>query len=399
MHDLISPYHPFRMFQIDPQLAAKLNQFRRAKDARVARLDREDGAALDIMPMPINEGFLRQSTSRRELMDRAWKTFETAERLDRFLWFWDEARQVIAFDPELAAALGRTAIHDVPWSAVHLPLDHFYLSWGTALTQRFSIQNRVYCLDGAYVRKVAGASFAFLKGSLMIDFTARRLEPPYEAGVNLMGTQGLVSSDPIFPFLLDGSAATTIGDAIDAGITAFENHCSQLDARLPESIASLADEFGLPDGNEAPVTLNRDRFERGRTCITDALPLLFNCLFYLTHRPEDTTERFDKPPPAEWMERIARAPSEWSRREKIKSLAGRGYHRIKFVSNPAVTRSPAPNDDSHTTVATHWRRGHWAQQPYGPEQSLRRWIWRMPVLVNADGGEIATGVVRDVPRP
>lgn len=42
-------------------------------------------------------------------------------------------------------------------------------------------------------------------------------------------------------------------------------------------------------------------------------------------------------------------------------------------------------------VKTHWRRGHWAMQPYGPGGSLRKRILRKPVLVRADrfAGDLA----------
>ena len=43
----------------------------------------------------------------------------------------------------------------------------------------------------------------------------------------------------------------------------------------------------------------------------------------------------------------------------------------------------APSDQhSGRTVKSHWRRGCWVNQPYGPKQSLRKRIRRPPVLVN-----------------
>ena len=37
-----------------------------------------------------------------------------------------------------------------------------------------------------------------------------------------------------------------------------------------------------------------------------------------------------------------------------------------------------------TEVSSHWRRGHWAMQPYGPKSSLRKRIFRAPILVRGD---------------
>lgn len=37
----------------------------------------------------------------------------------------------------------------------------------------------------------------------------------------------------------------------------------------------------------------------------------------------------------------------------------------------------------HKSPKTHWRRGHWTQQPYGPNRSLRKPVFRKPLLVRA----------------
>ena len=40
-----------------------------------------------------------------------------------------------------------------------------------------------------------------------------------------------------------------------------------------------------------------------------------------------------------------------------------------------------PGDGTHASPKPHWRRGHWAQQPCGPNFSLRKPILRAPVFV------------------
>lgn len=40
-----------------------------------------------------------------------------------------------------------------------------------------------------------------------------------------------------------------------------------------------------------------------------------------------------------------------------------------------------PGEGTHASPKPHWRRGHWAQQPYGPMQTLRKPILRPPVFV------------------
>lgn len=46
--------------------------------------------------------------------------------------------------------------------------------------------------------------------------------------------------------------------------------------------------------------------------------------------------------------------------------------------------SQESSEESRREVTSHWRRGHWAMQSYGPSHSLRKRILRKPVLVRAD---------------
>jgi hypothetical protein len=60
--------------------------------------------------------------------------------------------------------------------------------------------------------------------------------------------------------------------------------------------------------------------------------------------------------------------------------------KIKFydeIDEPVVVGSSVEIEQLKKSPRTHWRRGHWAQQPHGPRQSLRKPVFRKPVLVRA----------------
>lgn len=391
----MSPYHPFRFFETDSNLHGKLEYLRRRNNEPLARVSDEDGREMAIVAMSYDEDFLRQAQDRTELMALFWKSQDASERNNRFLQFWDDSREVIAFDAALASALANTDINDVPWDEVRLPFDHFHLSWGTALGSTYRIQDREYCVDGVYVQRLEGNSFVYPKGSMLLDFTSRRLSPPYVPGGER--SHGSILADPVDCFALAPSPGETIGTAIEKGISVFERHCASLDEGLPNAVEELAIAWSMKPRRPGPFTPARDRFDRGRERILPALPLVFNCLFYLTQRPEDVREEFSKPVPKEMMARLTSAPSEWSRERRRQRMADHGYHRIKFVVNPVIQGQQQGLElVPGKTLATHLRRGHWARQPYGEGQKLRRYIWRMPVMVNADAGAISTGVVHDV---
>jgi hypothetical protein len=49
----------------------------------------------------------------------------------------------------------------------------------------------------------------------------------------------------------------------------------------------------------------------------------------------------------------------------------------------ATARSAAKvSGQGHASPGTHWRRGHFAQQHFGPKMGQVKTIWRQPVLVN-----------------
>ena len=51
--------------------------------------------------------------------------------------------------------------------------------------------------------------------------------------------------------------------------------------------------------------------------------------------------------------------------------------RVQLVPDEPGT----PGEGTHASPKPHWRRGHWAQQPHGPNHSLRKPILRPPVFV------------------
>jgi hypothetical protein len=46
--------------------------------------------------------------------------------------------------------------------------------------------------------------------------------------------------------------------------------------------------------------------------------------------------------------------------------------------------SREPGEPTGREVCSHWRRGHWAKQPYGQDRAERKLIFRKPKLVRAD---------------
>lgn len=86
----------------------------------------------------------------------------------RFVEFWDGPRQIFSFDQNLAELLSQTEVAEVPWEAVRLPYDVFYIHFGCVLEEAVEFKDRIYKVDGAYVRVQGGPSAVsnFLPGTL-----------------------------------------------------------------------------------------------------------------------------------------------------------------------------------------------------------------------------------------
>lgn len=83
-------------------------------------------------------------------------------------------------------------------------------------------------------------------------------------------------------------------------------------------------------------------------------------------------------------QRFAKEKSE--RGERAKKRLSIAIEKVTFSQDVKLHDSHGDHDAAQTgsTVSTHWRRGHWRNQPHGPNNSLRKQILIKPVLVRAD---------------
>lgn len=124
--------------------------------------------------------------------------------------------------------------------------------------------------------------------------------------------------------------------------------------------------------------------------------LIINSMFYLISDKNYITTDYTNVPS---QERINLFKKE---AKKSKPLAEFELDRIGYIKfNKAgfnlneFTRNSDVN--SGNEKSTHWRRGFWKQQPYGPRlDGLRKLIWIMPTIVRSDRGEVPLGRIYDV---
>lgn len=57
------------------------------------------------------------------------------------------------------------------------------------------------------------------------------------------------------------------------------------------------------------------------------------------------------------------------------------------VPNKAKLASSKETSGTHESPVTHWRRGHWRNQPCGKELKYSKLVWIQPTLINASRSE------------
>ena len=116
---------------------------------------------------------------------------------------------------------------------------------------------------------------------------------------------------------------------------------------------------------------------------TRALRVAANsCLALVSH---EIASGYLFPKEVENDQRLAREPTE--RGERARQRLPLHTVLVAFQREVVLHKTEgghSPGDPTGREVGCHWRRGHYAMQPHGPGNSLRKRILRLPVLVRED---------------
>ena len=392
---MISPIHPVRQFQLDPDFRRKCDYVREKEKQQLAPTRFQSGAEVAVagfdFKCPVTPGM-----TANDLQAHLGKTMRAIDEMSQFVAFWDGPRQIFSFDSHLAGLLSETEVGDVPWEVVRLPYEAFYVHFGCALTESLDFNGRKYKADGAYVRLQKGPSVieGFLSGALHVIVTTKLVEPKYEEACKA-NTVWRSLKEPVYTVTISGTDGETVGSALERGRKAELELAKHHDDNLLKNALQLAAEEGVSTFDARNIHAEEQRFLRGEKLTTEALPLLFNCIFYLTSVAGEVEPVFPPDSPKGLVEKLAKANTPNRRSILSDDLLRRGYTKIRFISDP-VPRTEPVGASAGRSVRTHWRRGHWRRQPIGAGLARVALKWIRPCVVNADKGEPIVGRVYDV---
>jgi hypothetical protein len=295
-----------------------------------------------------------------------WATgqFEMAQI---YTMFCSSGRIIYDFDPRLTSAFAASDLGDTRVEDIKLPNNSFYLRFRTE-TKIIMADGRE--LDGCYV--FSGQDGKFI-GLLLVP--VREGWPDFGD----IGSSGNIETE---------LGAALLSDAVDAGLAKMEARFEQ----LARNSGFEPHQVGMP---------GLDARRQGHETVKEMLNLVCNALLFLSAYPDEVEAEWPADAPPELVKKATTGRYKQIR-DAVRELWDLGYTKTHFVGRKKASevRSGVVNGDRQSPEG-HWRRGHWRRQAYGPEHSLRRPMWILPVWIGDKDAEphISRGRIIQVDPP
>lgn len=280
-------------------------------------------------------------------------------------------RVIYDFHKRLTTALLATDVDSIPVSAIPRPNESLYIHFGATDGPGDETQD----LEGAFV------SWSTAPGEperMMVDFTTRDQFGEVIFWLNETG-------EPMTGVTIDVSDSSkgivaALEESVDEIMTQNELFVEQKRAMEAEMIEKYGEIISIP----SPITSLRADLP----LLRKGIALVVNCLLFLSAAPEDVVERWDDRAPADLVLQAEHGEKPGTRKTAERTLSNRDYLKVRLVGHQfAESVASSWHEETGRTVVTHFRRGHFRNQPHGPERSLRKIVFIPPVVVNPGQGE------------
>lgn len=282
-----------------------------------------------------------------------------------------------------------TDCDEVRLSDIKLPFPNLYLrfepSFGLELSEGAFV-------DGCYVVKQGD--------EYMFSLTSRWI------GVSYAQSLSVTCPDPMFVLHLpmpEGKPDLCINESVELGIARFlEDNAPPPDNQSrtvtnPDGTTTFVEDVRAKSRLRRIQTF-RDQEPVFRACLN----IIVNAICFISFRPEDITEEWDREPPAWVSEALNDTRDTRSARDRrqhaIRVIASTDYTRIR-VCGRNLFKDAIPGGESNgrgISPRAHWRRGHWRRQRHGPGLTLVKPMWIRPTIVMKDNGPVVETRFYDV---
>jgi hypothetical protein len=274
-------------------------------------------------------------------------------------------RRTYELAPALAEELLHTDAGDLRLADIRFPAATFYLHFGSELG--LTLPRSDEPAEGVFVLDSGRQGLRMV----VVGRLAPTASPSQRAG------ESFALRFP--PECLDDGVDQAVARAIDWDQADLEAARAVLSARYAPGAGTGSVEH-LQQRNAAAVAM-----------VTRVLGLCVNALAYQTAYPGDQTMGWSDQAPQSLVAKSECGATPKERERAASKLKALGHDKRTLIG-PQFQQAAA-----NVARMPHWRRGHWRNQPHGPQMSLRRLTWIRPTRVLGRSGRDAALKDADAP--
>lgn len=371
-------YHPQRQIEATPWGGA-ITSIARRSNLPVSFDDLNQLMAA--FSSELNEFFnarpLRIRAEEKPEKGRAYSRY--GEMLTQIVAYLRAGKQIYDFPPVLSELFRNTDIDDIALEHVRLPYPTVYLHFG--------LQETMPMGDGWFAEGVYFTEIRDESGGRHCNITLACCNESFERFLEFDRALEPGYSIALGPDRQSMSLAEAVELHLSDKINYLKTDIANADKFDAEVAQQIAD--GLAPPHAVSVRARNSQHELDRLlprheAFLKLLRLAVNALVYLNAYPDDIETKWPENTSPSKLRELSKAKDKKTKTRVMSELAKAGFTPVhlcgKRIQEQIEAQKSAAQESDRRTVSMHWVRGHWRHQAHGPGNSLRKIIWRMPLL-------------------
>lgn len=296
-----------------------------------------------------------------------------------------KGRNIFSFSEELLSMLVKTDVDNITFDMFHLPYDNFFLSLKPL--GLFFDSEEENLIEGVYVHLERSEMESTPESERDSNMNDDYYEPEYNLLIylNFVGNiENVIRERPDKVVFQDGEdillnwsyklAFPTYEDFTSVG-EAIKKELEEFKAEIPKNILN----------NDQ---LSIEVFNDYKAFVDKTIRVLINSLLFLS-QPKDKIDKKEEYPinlPFNFNRKFSFSKTSKEKQKIDRKINESGFSKIDFIGFSDYKRNNN-TEKGLGSKSTHWRRGHWRNQPYGIGLENKRVIWIKPTLINKDNND------------
>lgn len=284
------------------------------------------------------------------------RMYSEIENIYSYAKFRKDGSNIFSFSKELLTMLDKTDVDDIQFQNIKYPFRDYYISF-RELERDAHGEHMEYPhkLDGAYIsHEIDNALIIHLTGYNDNKESKNWIYHPDFSNINSLNFK-------------------TPEGTVKDGLSYLYNELKKITESKPKDLGA--------------------NLERTFVEYTDNIRIVINCILFITSQANESKREYPSDTPGYLTSKLSKVNSKSQRQAIENEILGQGFTKINFIGNKF---RGTLNEHRQGELSTHWRRGHWRNQPWGHELKERKMIWIQPTIVRADKGEPQKGHIYKV---